>query len=372
MNLLLKFLIILSFLFTILLSLPKYTSKFNYESTKNDFNNSPYVLGNNYKTIIQDEDFYALHGYMYLNGIDFDKTIYDHPPFGKFIIGLSIFLTGNQNIIQIFVSSFSLIAFYFLSKEVLKNITLSLVSVLILSLEPLFREQVSTSLLDQNLMLFLTLSLLFTIKSLKNNKWIILSLFSLGLFSSIKFPANSIILITSIMMFYLLIRRLDLLKSFLKYLFIVPAVYFILYFPFIEGGAKKFIDLQIFAVKWHKSHLPNYPKGEILRLLTFNSWRTWWGDKPFVTVPYFHLGWPISGLSFVVILISSVIKKLDPEIYLIIIWSLFYLIGSSIRVVFPRYLLLVLPFLYINLIYLMKYAYRFGRERSQYKRKSRQ
>lgn len=357
MNLLLKFLILLSFLSAIFLNQSKFTSKFDYEKTRNDFNNSPYILGNNYKTIIQDEDFDAINGYMYINRIDLNKTVYDHPPFGKFLIGLSIFLTGNQNNIQIFVSLFVLIAFYYLSKEVLKNDTLALLLSLVLSLEPLFREQISTSLLDADLLLLLTLSLLFTLKSLSNKKWVIGIVISLGLFSAIKFPANSIIVVITIIFFYLSIQRSDLIRAFIKYFLIVPIIYSVLYIPFVEKFTlQKFFDLQIFAIKWHKSHLPDYPKFEIFRLLLFNQWRTWWGSKPFISVPYFHFLWPLSLINLSIFAIAIKNKKLKPskEIILIFLWCLLYLAFSSFRVVFPRYLLLLLPFLYLILIYLVQ------------------
>lgn len=361
MNLFLKLLILLSFLSAILLSQAKFTSKFDYGKTRNDYNNSPYILGNNYKTIIQDEDFDAINGYMYINRIDLDKTVYDHPPFGKFLIGLYILLTGNQNIIQIFISLFTLIAFYYLSKEVLKNGTLALLLSLVLSFEPLFREQIYTSLLDQDLLLLLTLTLLFTLKSLKNQKWVIASVVSLGFFSSIKFPANSIILITTIFIFYLILKRFDLIKSLIKYFLIVPIIYVILYIPFVDKPSlNKFLGLQIFAIKWHRSHLPDYPKFEIFRLLLLNQWRTWWGSEPFIKVPYFHLLWPLSLINLSIFAIALKNKKLRPnkEIVLITLWCLLYLAASSLRVLFPRYLLLLLPFLYLIVIYLIQYAYR--------------
>ena len=368
MNLFLKILIALSLFTAIFIELPKFSSKFDYQKTRNDFDNSPYVLGNNYKTIIHDENFDAVNGYMYVSQTEMNKTVYDHPPFGKFLIGLSILLTGNQNIIQIFVSFFTLVAFYYLSKDLLKSQTLALFSSLILSLEPLFREQVSTSLLDQDLLLLLTLALLSTLKSLKNRKWIIASLISLGFFSSIKFPANSVVLITTIFIFYLLLQRSDLIKAFIKYFIIIPIIYFILYIPFIDKPSlAKFIDLQIFAAKWHKSHLPDYPKFEIFRLMIFNSWRTWWGAEPFVKVPYFHFGWPLSFMSLILVFF----QKLTQEIKLIIIWCLLYLALSSLRVVFPRYLLLLLPFLYLILIYLI-YGCWCRWKRSKHRSESRQ
>lgn len=368
MNLLLKFLILLSFVSAIFLNSPKFVSKFDYGKTKTDFENSPYIQGNNYRTIIQDEDFYALQGYIYANQIDLNRTIYGHPPFGQFLIGLSVILTGNQNIIQILISLSALSAFYFLSKEVLKNVSLSLLSTLMLSLEPLFREQVSTSLLDIDILLFLILTLLFTLKSLTGKKWVMVSMIFLGFFSSVKFPANSVVLIITIVIFYFIIKRFDLIKSLIKNIIIVPFIYFILFIPFIEKVTlQRFFDLQIFAVKYQRSHLPNYPKFEIWRLLLFNSWRTWWGNEPFISVPYFQLLWPISTLSAVSVSLLAILKKikLEKEIILILLWCFLYLAFSSFHVLFPRYLLLLLPFMYLIMIYLGYYAYRNRRKRSE-------
>lgn len=375
MNLLLKILISFSFISAIFINLPKFTTKFDYEKTRKDFDNSPYVLNNNYKTIIQDEDLDAVNGYMYINRIDINKTIYDHPPFGKFLIGLSIKLTGNQNIIQIFISLFALISFYYLSLLILKNPSLALISTLLLSLEPLFREQISISLLDQSLLLFLNLTLLFTLKSLKNQKYLLASLISLGFFSSIKFPANAAVILITIVIFYLIIKRFDLLKSLIKYLFIVPVIYLLLYLPFIDKPSlSKFFNLQIFGIKWHRSHLPDYPKFEIFRLMLFNQWRTWWGTEAFVKVPYFHLGWPLSLINLSVFAIALKNKKLKPskEIILILLWCVLYLSFSSLRVLFPRYLLLVLPFLYLIMIYLVYYAYRYRCLRGKCPKQSRE
>lgn len=358
MNLLLKFLIVASFLSIILFNYQKYLSKFDYVQTKNNYDNSPYVLGDKYKTIIDDQDNDAWQGVNYVRRINLDETLYDHPPFGKLLIGFSILFTGNQNIMQIFISIAALVSFYYLSKEILISPSLSLLSTMLLSLEPLYREQVYTSLLDQSLLLFLILTFIFILKSLENHKWIIASMISIGFFSSIKFPSNTFLLVASILAFYLFVRRFDLIKILLKYSVVIPLIYVALFVPFIENTSlNKFINLQIFALKWHISHLPDYPKGEIFRLLIFNSWRTWWGDKQFISVPYFHIGWPLSALSLYLSFFIALSKSVNSKVVLIMLWSVFYLLGSSLRVVFPRYLLIVLPFLYLIMIYLVKYAY---------------
>lgn len=62
---------------------------------------------------IGDDGLYAFAGYYYLfQGGDVSAVNFEHPPLGKYLIGVSIFLFGNENVINIIYFALILIITY--------------------------------------------------------------------------------------------------------------------------------------------------------------------------------------------------------------------------------------------------------------------
>lgn len=66
------------------------------------YSESRYVRGPKSIRGIGDDGLYAFAGYYYLfQGGDVSSVNFEHPPLGKYLIGVSIFLTGNERSINI-------------------------------------------------------------------------------------------------------------------------------------------------------------------------------------------------------------------------------------------------------------------------------
>ncbi|MFC1711433.1 glycosyltransferase family 39 protein [Patescibacteria group bacterium] len=328
----------------------KYLVKFNYDNLSKLYNSSQFATQpENRKNIIQDEDLYAYVGYKYLTSGEIDKINIEHPPLGKYFIGLSTLIFKNQNIGQIIWGLIFLALLFLLAQKTLKYKTLSLLVIFFLTQERLFTEQVTTSLLDIVQGVFLLVFLLLSLTKKSTNKVLLAQGISLGTIASIKYPTIAIVvLITWIL--YKVIKKTSfkIIKKEFFYLSISAAIVFLLtYLPFYfkNPSPLSFLKLQEKALRIHLSHVPEYPKLQVFNVLLFDRWLTWWGEKSFIKTGFWNIGWPILILSF-----FASLTKIKQNL-LIKLWALLYLLFLSLRLFFPRYLFLLLPFLYLNLCY---------------------
>jgi hypothetical protein len=348
-NLFLILLIILAAGFFLFKNLAFYQQPFNADQLSELYSQSQFAeKPEKRKLIIQDYDLYAYAGYQYLITDKLDQVNIEHPPLGKYLIGLSIFLFKNQNIGQLIFGIIFLLLFYKLSFKITKNTPLSLLLVLIFFQEKIFQEQLTHSLLDLSLGLFLIIFFLSLINQTRKNKLnLIIRGLSLGAIAGIKYPTTAF-LVWLTMFFYLFLKKE---KGIIRKVFIstfIAIIFFLtLYFPFFikNPNPLSFYNLQVKALKIHLSHVPEYPKAQVFNVLFLNRWLTWWGNKEYIKTEFWNILWPILTLNFILTLIF--LKKTQSNL-LINLWSSIYLISLSWRLFFPRYLFLLLPFLYLQ------------------------
>ncbi len=314
------------------------------------------------KLIIQDEDLYAYAGYQYLTTGKLDQINIEHPPLGKYLIGLSILLFNNQNIGQIILGISFLILFYKLSFKITKNIPLSLLLILVFFQEKIFQEQLTHSLLDLPLGVFLVIFLLSLINQAKKNKFnSIIQGLSLGIIAGIKYPTTAFLAWLTMFFYFFIKKEKKIIKKVLMPAFMAIIFFLILYLPFFIKNPHpfSFYNLQIKALKIHLSHVPEYPKFQVFNVLFLNRWLAWWGKKEYVQTEFWNILWPILTINF----LFSLYKF--KQNLLIKIWSSFYLIFLSLRLFFPRYLFLLLSFFYLQLCYNGFYLYQKIRQRKK-------
>lgn len=206
--------------------------KFDPVNMGNLYSQSQYVIGERSKGGIGDDGLYAFAGYYYLfQKGDISSVNFEHPPLGKYLIGLSILLFGNENIINIIYFLFLLLLTYKLSQILLSNRILSVLSVGILSLDPLFLDNLVRSLLDLPFTLFFVGGLYFFLLGLKKSGFLYLSFIFWGAaFSTRFFPA--MVLIYLYMLLVILIYKRRSLAEYLKASFLLPAVYLVSHISF--------------------------------------------------------------------------------------------------------------------------------------------
>lgn len=196
------------------------------------YSESQYVKGPASKGGIGDDGLYAFAGYYYLiQGGDISSVNFEHPPLGKYLIGLSILLFRNENIINIIYFLFLLYFTYKLGLILLKDKTLALLSSGILSWDPIFLDNLLRSHLDLPLTLFVTAAIYFFLSGLKNQKYYYLSMFFWGAaFSTRFFPIMIVIYIYLLGTVFFYARKT--LITFIKSFFLIPIIYLVSHFSF--------------------------------------------------------------------------------------------------------------------------------------------
>lgn len=316
------------------------------------FNQSQYRMKNP-KSIILDNVVYSHAGNRYIQG---DNPTYinpETPPLGKYIIGSSIVLFNNENIFNLFFCVAALITFYVLSLQILKEALVSLIPVLLLSFEKLFQSQVlDTPLLDIIQLTFLFLAFIFlNIGLKKKNSLIPFSVASvfLGFFISTKFFATGVIVCLAFVLSVFIVKK-NKIKNLLPAFLIVPIVLIISYFKLFTLGysLREILGVQKWVFLYNSGHL-DMPPFVVWDLLLFNRWHTWWADRQVISDSLWSMIWPIfTILTFITIVLYSrnFFKKKSlviPSIAWVVLYSIFLSFGHATS----RYLLILLPFLFL-------------------------
>lgn len=139
-----------------------YTRPFDSDYFASLYSKSQYVLGPASKGGIGDDGLYAFAGYYYFfQKGDVSSVNFEHPPLGKYLIGLSIYLFHNENVVNIVYFFFLLFITYKSAFIILKDKLLSSVTVFLVSIDPLLRDHTLRSLLDLPFSLFFTTGVYF-------------------------------------------------------------------------------------------------------------------------------------------------------------------------------------------------------------------
>lgn len=315
------------------------------------------------KNPIGDDGLYAYEGWEYIHGANPTLLNAEVPPLGKYIIGFGEVLFGNQNILILIIGFLCLFQFYLLNIKIFKSKLLSFIPVFAFSFDPLFYSQLRAPYLDTIYLLFL----LFTLYFVMQKKYLVSSIF-LGCFAAVKFPLGSIFLALPIVIWVFTFDRHNI-KKLLLNLILWPITFSLFYTRFfILGGTFfEFLGVQKWTLSFYAKGAKVSP-GIIYPLILFGKWHTWFGGIQ--KVAEWNILWPLSFIATIFSgipafsIIQSAIKKHKKigqekqNIVLIFMWCISYLIFLSFTPVFPRYLLLLLPFMYnLTIWFLVKYAF---------------
>lgn len=295
---------------------------------------------------INDPDLFTLSGWYYLRGADPTSINPELQPLTKYFFGISTLIFGSPLIVQWLMGLALIVTLLIVSREILPKIIFILPAVLLLS-DKLFLAELKEPYLDLSITLFVNLYLYCLYKFKTTKTYLYPAMILLGLTALSKsFSLGILAAITGFT--YLLLVDQKLVVIFLKTLWVPVATYLLGYiaFFFYHHNPIDIITLHIDILRLYKSYVPEYPKGEIFRIIFSGKWRQWFGDFGLANVPEWSIFWPISLVaSFITILV----KKLHTNNYILLhlIWIIIYLIFVSFRLVFPRYLGPILPSMYI-------------------------
>ncbi|HVF69618.1 MAG TPA: hypothetical protein VNA13_03570 [Xanthomonadales bacterium] len=347
--------IALNLLLAVLPVKEKYTSRdywSRFPELKKTFNSSIYV--DKKGDFIDDEIIYSYAGGAFINGVSPILINPETPPLGKYLIGLSILFFKNENIIILFSGITSLFLLFLIGKQLFSSNITALIPPLILSFEPLFKNQfVRAPLLDIMHLAFMLFAFYFFIKAINTRKNVLLYFLAaclfLGGFISTKFFGVGISLIAAWYLSIIIYKN----KNHLFYLSLaMPLSIIVLLFTYVrvlftDYPLNQFLGIQKWIFLYNKGHIQN--AFTVWPLLLFNQWHTWWGTRAILSDAQWSILWPISVLITLLTIIFYILGKLPKKrgIEMIMAWIIFYLALLSLSDATVRYFVILLPMLYL-------------------------
>lgn len=270
-----------------------FTRKFDPVYFGELYSQSQYVIGERSKGGIGDDGLYAFAGYYYVFARgDISSVNFEHPPLGKYLIGLSILIFGNQNVINLFYLALLLSGIYILAKYIGLSSPGSFISVLIVASDPLFLDHLLRSQLDLPFTLFFMGAVYFFVRGLKAPARFLYSNMLWGAaFATRFFPAFVFIFLLELVF---VVRRKNSIKYFLLTSAIIPIIYLITHAMFFvyHPSFAEFLQHKRWMLSWFSGTVISI--GNIWRSL-MTGWYTnssgvlrqsdhWWIVVPIVIV----------------------------------------------------------------------------------------
>ena len=338
----------LHFVYRVYMFRDEYVVPFNGEYWENRYLESQWVVSGS-SDPIGDDGLYTYLGWELVHGANPALINAEMPPLGKYLIGWSILVFNNQNYFALFSGLLVLISLYLFAKVAMDSSYLSIFVVALFSFEPLFWQQLHAPLLD---LLYLAV-LLLTFTFLLHKRYLLAAVF-LGFMMSTKSALATFVLVQMTFVLYFLFKRNWYgLKKWILSSIIALVVFIISYFRFFWLGNSflDFLKVQKWIINFYsigaKAQL-----GSVWLMLASGKWLTWWNGVQHV--PEWWIGWTALLVLFVGYLVRLVKEREFKHVPLVAIWLLIYLFFLTFIPVWPRYLLLVLPFLYIVAFIVLK------------------
>ena len=337
-----------------------YAQKFDYKYAKDLYDHSQWTLAKTVRSV-SDDQVYQVAGYDAVTTGELYRVAPEVPPLGKYLVGTSIVIFKNAQIMSFILYIISIFVFYFLASLILKNIKLITIATLIFSTEPLIFSQATLSMMDLPLLISLLLHTLFMLLILKNNKEtfplfkkIILILgagFSLGAFLAIKIGFFAIIIIMADL---IILTKNKKLSSLLLIIIGAIVFYSFTYLPFFIQGHTfiEFLKAQKWMIGFYLISKVNALIGMPLVSLTFGYYKNWSEGSQFNWVSEWTILWPFylwTIFSVVKNFVKNRIKFDNNQLYILLLYLGFF--GLFIIIPFwVRYLMLIFPFMIIYFV----------------------
>lgn len=326
-----------------------------YKHLENLFNNSQYRQKNP-TSIIADEIVFRYAAGAYMRGVDPILVNSEHTPLGKYLIGLSYLIFKSESHL-IFISGFLvLVAIWLIGKIVFENNLLALVPMALFSIEPLFVNQFRfVPLLDIIQLPFIIFCLIIFYKESKQ-KYFWGTMILLGLVAATKSVVPAILL-SACFIFYLFLNNEF--RRLWTFVIMTPLSVVVLVLSYIKTFLSgytlaDFIGFQKWILLYQQSKL--IIPLSFWRLMFLNEWKAWWGDQSLQRATDWTMLWPILIILPFVFVILSYFRKfqIHPLVRLLLLWIFIYEAFLSTGAVVTRFLLPLLPILYVISTYAIK------------------
>jgi hypothetical protein len=319
------------------------------------------IYANKKGGFIPDEFVYSFAAGSLLKGVSPILVNPETPPLGKYLIGLSIIIFNNEHILTLFFGIASLFILYFIGKQVFSSSLLALLPVTLLSFEPLFLNQLKiTPLLDIVQLFFLLCFFLFfniAHEKTKYLRYFILANCMLGGFISVKYFGVGVTVFGAAIVVLLLRKEFKQIIYYVITSIIAPIILLAMYIQVLFSGytLSAFLGIQ----KW----IFFYNQGHVTKPFTFfplfliNRWYAWWNDS-ILSDSEWQMTWPLSFvlLAFVLWTYYRYSSYRNKALDIVLVWVVIYIGLLQIGYVSARYFVILLPPLFIVMVYGLRSA----------------
>lgn len=321
-----------------------FTEKFDREYWKERYESSQWVLPLSTR-IIGDDGLYLFQGNELVDGADLSKYNPEVPPFGKYLIGVAIKLFNNGNVYGYITTLSLVVAVWFLAKRLTGNKTVAWATMLLFATDPLITSQFSLTMLDSLQSLFLVLHIIALSKFIahpKSLKWVIISGMLLGFFAGSKAPLFApIVMVTGVAAIWITTKKFIWVSVYILGALLTYLCLYSTYF-YHDHSLIDWFKLQKWIISFYFSSELKSNFGSIFTTLFFNQTKDLFSD-----IWYSSREWSITWPVITVFSIVSYKWKKNRLLFgtLLLLIFIFF-----IRPFWVRYLILVLPLLYVSAV----------------------
>lgn len=317
-----------------------------YRNLENLYNASQYRQKSP-TSLIADETVFRYAAGAYMRGTDPILINSETMPLGKYIIGVSLVLFRTEVMAIVFFAMLSLVALWLIGRVILPY-PWYLIPVALFSLEKVYLGQLRvTPLMDIIQLPFILLTIYFFHKE-HAGKYFIVTPILLGVVAAIKSVIPAGLIAITFCIFLLWNGKKD---RIIQFFLTVPLSGFVLLAvyarTFLNGYS--FLDFLGFQ-KWilFYQHSKLIFPFSFWKLMYLNQWQAWWGDRGMHQAEDWQILWPVlATLPFVAVFHKRDLIKKDSMMVLLLTWVFVYEAFLSIGAVVTRFLLPLLPILYI-------------------------
>jgi len=300
---------------------------------------------------LSDEQLHIAVGYLYATGSDPAVIDFQHMPAVAYLYGFSVLAFDNPYYVEILFGLALIVLVYRLGKDTLQSSFAAGLTCLLLIADPLFLNLSQETSYELGQTVFLLLYFIFMFRPKDN--YVLQGVF-LGLMATAKFWGACVFFVGTIALYKLIKRQLDL-KSYLLHLLVAFFVFCLIYVQSFINNHFHFniVFLQLKVLKyWWQHSITNLPLASVM-LFTTGFFKSWWGNHGWLRTQPWSFFWPITLITSIIASIKTLRKKgLTKEVFIFLI-PVLYLVYLGVQAPFSRYFILILPFSYLSLSYLL-------------------
>lgn len=299
--------------------------------------------------VMSDNELYQVAGIKLLEGDSIFSINPEVPPLGKYIYGLSIKLAGTPYMASVLMFLVLGVAVYGLSNELSQNKNAKLLLVVLLLSSPIVADQVSRTMLDLPMTLFLVLHAWCVTRLLKQKhqlgspdfkSWgaLLGAGVTLGAVAACKVPffIPVIVLADALFMFRKQWKNLIVMLGVTGLTYVATFTAY-----FVQGNSPiDWLKAQKWMVNFYLSSTTQHTPFFNLITIATGWYKDWWGQSQWHWTTYWSPVWPAGVVAMIAVLRQS---KLSAYRYPAVL-GLLMILFQGLQPFWPRYFLLILPF----------------------------